>query len=372
MAPIKTILHLTPFFSPNIGGVETHLDDLTRGLQSKNYNQIVLTYSPLTTHTTYQKVEKSNNLYIRRFYLPGHNLFHRFEKHPLINFLYITPYLLFRSCLWLLLHHPHIDTIHSHGLNAAQIGNVVKKIFCIPRHIVSIYSTYDNVPLNSLSTKLLVHILRQTDHVLTQTNQSVHQLIKLGIPSTQISRYYHWINLQQFHPIQKPSQAFTALFVGRLIPTKNALLLAQLAPEFPKIIFKFVGTGPDYPSLSQLAHSHKNIILVGDVPYSQLHQYYQNADIFCLPSKYHEGWGRVLAESIACGTPVICSNLGGTTEAVDNSVAIIVSPTADNFHKAIKKIFADPTQLQKLKKNCPPYAKKYYSSDNILYITRHY
>jgi glycosyltransferase involved in cell wall biosynthesis len=129
MAPVKSILHITPFFRPNIGGVETHLHDLITELQKRHYSQTVLTYSPISTNATYKKTEQSTNLFIRRFYLPGHDLFHKLEKFPLLNFLYITPILLLRTIIWFTIKHPHIDTIHSHGLNAALIGIVIKKIF---------------------------------------------------------------------------------------------------------------------------------------------------------------------------------------------------------------------------------------------------
>lgn len=372
MAPIKTILHITPFFRPNIGGAETHLEDLTSELEKRNYNQVVLTYSPLSTKTSYNKIEVTDRLYIRRFYLPGHNLFHILEKHPLVNFLYITPYLLLRSFVWLLVNRPHIDTIHSHGLNSALIGNILKKVFSIKRHITSIYSTYDNVPLNSFSTHLLVNILNNTDCVLTQSDQSVKQLTSLGVFKKNIFRYYHWIDLSRFKPAKKTTSNFSVLFIGRLIPPKNALTLALLAPKFPKITFNFIGTGPQYDSLRQLSLKHSNIKLIGDVPYRALPQYYQQSTIFCLPSIYQEGWGRVLAESVACGTPVICSNLGGTTEAVDKTISLIVPPTSENLEIAIKKLYKNPSILKKLKSNCPSYAKKHYSSDNILFITKHY
>jgi len=372
MEPIKTILHITPFFRPNIGGAETHLEDLTTELNHRGYRQFVLTYSPLSTKTSYKKYEKIGNLVIHRFYLPGHNLFHTLEKFPFLNFLYITPSLLIRSVFWLLTVHPHIDTIHSHGLNSALIGNILKFIFRIHRHVTSIYSTYDNVPLNSFSTRLLVNILNSTDCVLTQSDQSVTQLATLGVDQNKISRYFHWIDLSKFKPGKKSPSDFSILFIGRLIPAKNALTLAALASFYPKIRFNFIGTGPQYPELQKLAIKSSNIKLIGDVPYQNLPRYYQNATVFCLPSIYHEGWGRVLAESVACGTPVICSNLGGTTEAVDSSVAIIVSPTAANFKKSIEKFIGDPGFLKKLKNNCQKFAQKHYSADNIKYITDQY
>ena len=340
--------------------------------KKRGYQQIVLTYSPLTTKVSYQPTETSKLLIIRRFYLPGHNLFHQLEKFPLFNFLYITPVLLINSIIWLISNQHRIDVIHSHGLNAAIIGNLLKPIFRISRHITSIYSTYDNVPFNSLSTRLLVACLNRTNHILTQTNQSIQQLITLGVNKENISRYYHWIDIHRFKPVSQKKSPFSILFIGRMIPSKNAILLATVARKLPQIIFNFIGTGPQYPLLQTLSKKYPNIVLLGDIPYIELHRYYQSNSLLCLPSLNQEGWGRVLAESVACGTPVICSDRGGTIEAIDTTVAIIINPTVNNFYKSIKSLFESQHQLQNLQSHCRPYALKHYSSDNISYITRHY
>ena len=94
----KGVLILTPFYSPNIGGVETHLDDLVEALDKKNFRVYVQTYSPITTEGVSWKSreEKGKNISIRRYAWFGKSLFHKIEKYPLLDFLYIAPYLFFR------------------------------------------------------------------------------------------------------------------------------------------------------------------------------------------------------------------------------------------------------------------------------------
>lgn len=374
MATIKTILQLTPFFAPNIGGVETHLSDLVIELDRLNYKNIVLTYSPLSTPNTTWKHHESvgKNSIIFRYKWLAYNMFYHLEKFPLLNLVYLTPYLLIRSTLFLLNYHSHIDVIHSHGLNGAIIGIILKKIFKIKKHITSIYSTYDNVPLNSFSTKFMVYILNHCDLVLTQSDISVSQLKNIGVNPAKISRYYHWIDLEQFKSAPTKNKNFSVLFIGRMIPQKGTLLLAKVAKQLPNIIFTFVGNGPDYPHLYRQSLENKNIKLIGNVPYNSLHKYYQQSSILCVPSKYKEGWGRIIAESIACGTPVISSNLGATVEATDTSVAIFIKPTVKNFVREINRLYTNQKIYQKLLKNCRPYALKHYSNENLSYITKNY
>ena len=100
----KGILILTPFFSPNIGGVESHLDNLVTALDEKGYRVFVQTYSPLTTENTLSKKLEylGNSTKIFRHKWIGKNLFHKLENHPVLDFLYLTPYLFFRSLLFML------------------------------------------------------------------------------------------------------------------------------------------------------------------------------------------------------------------------------------------------------------------------------
>ncbi|MFA6250179.1 MAG: glycosyltransferase family 4 protein [Candidatus Shapirobacteria bacterium] len=382
MAAIKTILHLTPFFSPNIGGVETHLTDLTTALSTKKYKNIVLTYSPITTpHTSWKKSESPNpHLFIRRFAWIGRNLFHRLEAKPLINFLYLTPYYFFRVFIWLLFHPRPIDTIHSHGLNAALVGIIIKAIFRFPNHILSIYSSYDSVPQSPRLKRLMLFILNHVDHILTQSKISLRQLIQLGASSSKLSIYHHWIDLRRFSPQSQKSAreithlppGFTVLFIGRLIPQKGALLLAKVAAKLPRINFVFVGGGPDYFRLKQYSSRFPNIKPVGNVPYHQLHHYYASADLFCLPSLYEEGWGRVILEALGCGIPVVASNLGAVPEVITPSVSFIAKPTVANFSRLISKLYHQPKLYINLQKNCRFYALRHFSIKNLELITRYY
>lgn len=379
---IKRILHITPFFSPNIGGVETHLSDLTLELDAIGYKNIILTYSPITTPNVSWKSKEffGKDSFVRRFSWIGFNLFHRLERYPLINLLYITPYLLLRSLFWLAVHRPQITAVHSHGINGAMIGAVLKKIYKIPQHVVSIYSSYDNVPLNNFSNRFMVLVLNSTDKVLTQSRQSIKQLIALGVKSEKIDLYCHWIDLKQFRPLDKTKlrrkfkieNKFSVIFVGRMIPQKGAIMLAKVAMQLSKINFLFVGEGPDFSTLKELSFTHKNIKLFGNVPYSKLHLYYNLADIFCIPSLYNEGWGRVIMEALACGLPIIASNRGAIPEVVDKSIALVISPTLKNLKDSIEKLSNDRKLFKKLKNNSVRFARLRYSPKSVSLITKYY
>lgn len=68
---------------------------------------------------------------------------------------------------------------------------------------------------------------------------------------------------------------------------------------------------------------------------------YQAADLTIVPSQYTEGFGRVICESLACGTPVVASKIGGIPDAMDETVGILSSIDVDSFAKALQRISED-------------------------------
>lgn len=357
------LIHISPFYSPNIGGVETYLSDLIDMCSKNKIKTTVITYSPLSTNITAPFHTKSKYNEIFRFPHIGFNIFHKLEKHPIFNLIYLTPYLLIASIITCYKYKNTKNIIHAHGLNSAIIGYVLKLIYKWPL-IINIYSTYDNVNFDSFSNKIICKILNKADKILTQSNQSIIQLKEWGVNHNLLDRYYHWIDLKRFKPVKrKPNLTTNFLFVARLIPQKGVNIVVKLAKIFPIYQFNIVGTGPQFNYLQSL--NYPNLKIMGDIKYSHLHKIYQQNDIFLFPSLYAEGWGRTAMEAIACGLPVLGSNLGAITENLNPKVSILFKPTVDNFKKNISK-------ANQLKKNCRQYASKNFSTINFLPLLKLY
>lgn len=360
---INSILVLTPFYFPNIGGVETHLSDLVKEL-SKKYKVFVHTYSPITTlNVKYQKFEKHKNIKIYRYPWFGKTLFHKLEKFPIFDFLYLTPYLFLRTFIWMLSNHKKIKIIHSHGFNGAFCGLLLSKIFN-KKHLISTHAIYDNIN----TSLILKYTLNNSNHILCLSKASAQQLIKWGINKSKISVYKYWIDLNIFKPFQKKEKDFSILFVGRLIEKKGIKILVKTAKLLPNIKFIFIGTGPLTEYLKSL--KEKNILFLGKIENTKLSEYYSKYHIFCAPSLYEEGYGRVVMEAVACGTPVIASNRGGLPEALDPTVSILVKPTNQTTLK--KAILKMQKEYKKYQNKCRPYALKNFSTKNLKLITRFY
>jgi glycosyltransferase involved in cell wall biosynthesis len=377
----KGILILTPFFSPNIGGVESHLDDLITALDEQGYLVFVQTYSPLTTENTLSKKQEylGNNTRIFRHKWIGKNLFHKLENHPILDFLYLTPYLLFRSLLFMIANSKKIETIHAQGLNAGVIGVFLKVIFR-KRLLISLHAVYGQLKKNKLAALLATLILNNAEIVLGMSNIVINQFKKLETKEIKVQKYLYWININRFKPMDKEEARkesgienhFTILFVGRLIPIKGVALLIDIAKELKCAQFVFIGTGPLDNFLKKSSETIPNVNFLGQIQNIDMPVYYNSADILCFPSLYEEGLGRVSMEAIACGLPVVASNIGGISETVNKDISLLVNPTHDNLKNALISLYQDEVRLKKMGSFCREYALKNYSQNNINYITKYY
>lgn len=376
----KNVLILSPFFRPNVGGVETHLDDLCEYLRTHNHQVYVLTYQPITTKAKGERIEKREGLEIHRYWWLGFNLFHRLARYPLLNFLYLTPHLFIRTFCFLLLKKRKIDVIHAQGLNAAVIAKFMKIIFK-KRAVMSTQALY-SFQRGSSFARLTRWILSSLDKIIAESHESKKELIEIGIPESKISVFSHWVNQERFKSRDKEKckarlgwqDKFIVLFVGRLIPIKGAATLLEVAKRIKeKITFAFIGdAGPQLGLIQEAARKMPNVIFVGGVDYRDLPLYYNASDIFIIPSQYEEGVARVMPEALSCGTPVIGSRRGSIPSVLNSSVAILVEPTVEEIKKAIEFLYRNPQELNRLIQNCRPYAEARFSLNNAKIITDNY
>ncbi len=375
------VLMLSPFFSPNVGGVETHLDDLCAYLQKRGHKVFVITYQPLTTNVKAPRFESRQNLEVRRIDWLGYNLFHRLEPYPLLEFIYLTPMLLVYSLLFLSKYRDFVDVIHAHGLNAAFVTKILAGLFR-KKSVVSIHAIY-NLSKKPMLARLMKISLFTFDTVLTLANRSKAELLKIGLVNDKVKVFTHWVDQEAFRPMDKGEckkelelkGKFVVLFVGRLLDIKGVNLLLEVAmrvADIKDVLFVFVGDGPLANEVKDASCSFNNVLYVGKVEKEKLILYYNAADVVIAPSLYEEGFGRVILEALSCGTPVIASNKGGVPEALDESVGILIEPKIDEIQWAIGSLYVHSGKLDNLRKNCRIYAETRFSENNAKVIESAY
>lgn len=128
------------------------------------------------------------------------------------------------------------------------------------------------------------------------------------------------------------------LYVGRLSSEKNLAYLINIFKGFPELTLTIIGYGPEEKSLMDLAAN--NTSFIGPVPNKELSKYYQQNDVFILPS-ISEPWGLVVEEALNNGIPVIVSDkVGCYPEIITPDVNGMVFKLSDplGLYNSIEKI----------------------------------
>jgi glycosyltransferase involved in cell wall biosynthesis len=138
-----------------------------------------------------------------------------------------------------------------------------------------------------------------------------------AVPRDRLQVVPNGFDPQRFRPDGPLRKGDYLLFVGRLVPYKGLdVLLRALAKARVGPPLLVVGDGPLRPQLQQLARKlGVDAHFLGAVPDRELPALYRGARLTVLPSvNRQEAFGIVLAESMACGTPVLASALPGVEE----------------------------------------------------------
>jgi glycosyltransferase involved in cell wall biosynthesis len=138
----------------------------------------------------------------------------------------------------------------------------------------------------------------------------------------------------------------TLVSVGHLIDRKGHDLVVRAMADLPEFELLVVGEGEERPKLEALAADPAvagRVRLTGALPHDRLPDVYSAADALVLASS-REGWANVLLEAMACGTPVVASDVWGTPEVVATPEAGELMPerTPDGVVRAVRALFARP------------------------------
>jgi glycosyltransferase involved in cell wall biosynthesis len=147
--------------------------------------------------------------------------------------------------------------------------------------------------------------------------------------------------------------ALRVLFAGRFRAQKNLSLLLRQVSQLPRgaVELHLVGDGPERDELGRLAAGLglAAIIWHGWLPRGALRDVYQSCDCFVNPSLY-EGMPNTVLEAMACGLPVIASNVPGNNSVVeDEQTGYLFGLTEpDGLSRALERLIHDPRLAARL------------------------
>lgn len=213
--------------------------------------------------------------------------------------------------------------------------------------------------------------LRAADAVIV-TTPAIARYVERFMPATRVHLIPNGVNLRQFYPAEQlPAGPPTVAFLGRLSPEKNPMALPaaahRLQPEM-RIRLVFIGDGPLRTPLAQQAerlgvdaHFH------GTVSHDRLPDLLRGANAFVLPS-YSEGHPKALLEAMACGLPVVVSDIPGNRSVVEPDANGLIFPAGDDTRLAeqLATILGDRAQATRLGRAAHATIAQHYDLDNLV------
>ena len=383
----RRVLMLSPFASPNRGGVETHIDALIAALARRNISVTLLTHQPLVAPVKAPSRELLPNGEVIRIPWFGRGWHPRIEPYAPLVFAYLVPGLLAGAIRHRFTHKASFDVVHAHGLAAAVAALGMRWTGAPQPIVVSMHAIYE-LRQRGLLARAVRFLLRRADRVLAVSEASRQELLAIGLAPDRVSVCHHWVDLDVFRPRDQlearaqlgwPESAPTCLFVGRMLRKKGVGIILELARRLPDVQFRLLGAEGDMEAeIVEACAASANLTLMRDpsgAPAARLDTIattYAAADLLLVPSQYEEAAGIVVLEGSGAGAPIVASSLGGLREAVTPEIGWLVEPSTEAFMAAVQDMLADRAGLSAIRQRTRVAAERRFSERNVDVIVRQY
>ena len=352
-------------FPPHIGGVGVHIHSLSKELVKQGHEVYVITYP----HKDIKDIDGIHVIGTKGINIPGLRgmLFAINAKKELKK----------------LIERENIDIIHGHylfpaGWAAVKAGKATGTKTYVTAHGSDMFEMYKK---QSYTRPLIKKVLKDADVVLAVSNALKDEIISTKIPKIEEKTRLHWnsVDIDRFKTTKENQGKFRKelahlfdiaadkpiiLFVGNIIKRKNVDLLIEAKKQMAtKANLVIVGDGPHLEALKKKCENDyldgklDNVYFTGSR--RDVEDIIPSCDLLVLPS-LTESFGLVLIEALACGKPVIGSNIGGIKEIITEDVGLLIDPNdSKDLANAIDRILSDDELMEKFKSNARERAKDF-------------
>jgi teichuronic acid biosynthesis glycosyltransferase TuaC len=217
-----------------------------------------------------------------------------------------------------------------------------------------------------LIRRMIRWTLRNADFLVAVSRSLKERMIEQGGADLTVHVIPNGVDTTRFHPVslEEARRELGIQHIGPLIVSVGSLIeskghhvliraVAQIARSRSDVHLYIFGHGPERDALQRLIESLNiagQVHLMGKRPNDELHLWFNIATVSCLAST-REGWPNVVSESLACGTPVIATNVGGIPEIIDHpELGMIVERTPESFAAAIEQALSKRWDRQAISK----------------------
>ncbi len=350
------IVHVLAYYGDYLGGIQNYVKELAKRQKAEGHDVKIIT----------SNLKGNQNL------LDGIKIIRCNSWFSLFR----TPFM--PSILKKLLNE-NCDVVHAHlpspGLDLAVS---IKKILSPKTRLVLTIHNY--APRTSSIKKIFAFIndrillqfaLRSADKIIF-TNKGFANSLKYPFDKKKMIILPLGVDLKKFKPSAKynPNQI---LFVGRMIPEKGLHILVKsiqlINKEYPKLkllaIVSEVYEGFNKYESDIIREGKGFLRVLKNISNERISSYYSNSKLLVMPSIDIDSFGFVLIEAMACGCPVITSDLPGPASIINKKVGLVTKRgDIDDTKKAILSILKNK-DYDILRGNCRDYVTNNFNWDKI-------
>ena len=230
---------------------------------------------------------------------------------------------------------------------------------------------------NGIEWKLIKYLVNHADNTIVMTKDSFEVLKKEDyknvslVPNPISSSFISLIS--HFSPVIERIPG-RIVYVGHVVPNKGVREIVESCRSISGLDIRFVGETPSMSfveSLKSLIDSNTNgttLTFVGQVSQEEIIKELLSAELFVFPS-YYEGFPNAILEAMACGCPIIASNVGAIPEmlAMDDSPCGVCVPPHDTYAltKAIESLLMDSVTRNALASKAKERVETEYSISKV-------
>lgn len=256
------------------------------------------------------------------------------------------------------------DVVHVNGLHfqSAAVGVRLARRHGLPlvatAHLADVRAMRGIARLGAMAFDrgFAGKVARAADQVVAVSESVADHMVALGVKPSRIVVARNGVDRARFHPSNRATGTpwLSAVLVGRMVQNKGTLLALDAVADARRsghdIRLTIVGDGPLEAKARKRAEAPD---LVGAVHFAgrvtDVERWLRKADVSLRPS-FTEGLPLAVLESLACGTPVVCSEVPGTLEAVSdgrNGMAVPIGDV-DAMAQALIHLHEDRHMLERM------------------------
>jgi teichuronic acid biosynthesis glycosyltransferase TuaC len=193
---------------------------------------------------------------------------------------------------------------------------------------------------------------QSVDGVLAVSAALKADMVAMGMPEARIRVHHTGVDLSMFTPVDRAAEKAALgisgplmASVGTLTERKGQNLLIDALADLPDMTLVLIGQGPDRAKFAAQAAAlgvANRVRFTGSITHEEIARWLGAADVMALLS-VSEGLANAWVEALACGTPIVITDVGGAREVVERAEAgHLVAPERGTIVTAIRDLIDHP------------------------------